>query len=551
MADDKDQNELPQATVVRRKRTRVSVVWIIPILAAVVAVGIVVQRVLSEGPSIYIILKSAQGIEAGKTFIKYKDVDIGQVTSVELSENYGRVVVKAKIAKHAAGLMVADAKFWIVEPRISLTGISGLSTLLSGNYIGFQAGASTDAQRSFVGLDEPPPITDQQGRKFVLRAPSLGSLSVAAPVYYRQFGVGQVTGFNLAQDGRSVEITIFVNSPYDKYVTTETRFWNVSGINVSFGADGIDVHTDSIVALIAGGLAFDMPSFASPGAQVPADTVFPLYRTQAIAMKQPDPLERRFVLFFDEPVRGLSVGAPVTLLGLTAGEVTDVSLSLNPRTQTYRSRVLITFRPQTVFASLDKADASKVTMQARNRDLRLQVEERGLRGQLQTGSLLTGELYVAFNYVPNAPKVKIDWSKDPLELPVVPGGLATIEAKLASILTKIDNMPLDAIGIDVRNAISTLNATLKDADTLIKRVDTQWVPEGTKTLEVLHKAIVDADRAVVNADATFFAKDSPAPQDLRDTLQEVARAARAVRILVDYLERHPEMLIRGKPEGNP
>jgi len=550
MADEIDRTELPQATVVRRKRTRVSIVWIIPILAAVVAIGIVVQRVLSEGPTIYIIFKSAQGIEAGKTFIKYKDVNIGLVTAVELSENYGRVVVKAKVAKHAGGLMVADAKFWIVEPRISLSGVSGLNTLLSGNYIGFQAGTSTESQRSYIGLDVPPAVTDEKGRKFLLKAPTLGSLGVGSPIYYRQLAVGRVTGFNLAPDGKSVEVGVFVESPYDRYVTSETRFWNASGVEVTLGADGFDVKTESLAALIAGGVAFDVPEFRPPGGDVPADTAFTLYRTQTVAMKQPDPLERRFVLYFDEPVRGLSVGAPVTLLGLTVGEVTEVGLSVNPRTETYRSRVVITFRPQAVFARLDKADPAKATLEARNRNLKLQVEQRGLRAQLQTGSLLTGELYVAFNYVPNAPKVKLDLGKDPLELPVAPGGFATIEAKLASILTKVDNMPLDAIGVDVRTAVETLTTTLKDADTLIRRVDVQWVPEGAKTLEALHQAITDADRVLVNADTTFFAKDSPAPQDLRDTLQEVTRAARAVRILVDYLERHPEMLIRGKPEGS-
>ena len=185
------------------------------------------------------------------------------------------------------------------------------------------------------------------------------------------------------------------------------------------------------------------------------------------------------------------------------------------------------------------------------RNLRRQVEERGLRAQLKTGSLLTGELYVAFEYFPNAPKVRLDVSKDPLELPVVPGGLANIEAKLSSILTKIDNMPLNAIGIEVKNALATLNQTLKDADTLVNRVDAQWVPEGTKTLEELRRAIATADRALKNADTTLFAKDSPAPQDLRDTLQEVTRAARAVRVLVDYLERHPEILIRGKSQEKP
>ena len=180
--------------------------------------------------------------------------------------------------------------------------------------------------------------------------------------------------------------------------------------------------------------------------------------------------------------------------------------------------------------------------------LRRVVEEQGLRGQLRTGSYLTGELYVAFEYFPDAPKVRIDWAKDPLELPVVPGSLASIEAKLGNILTKIDKLPLDAIGGDLRKALGTLDQTLKDANTLVNRVDTQWVPEGTKTLEDLRKAIGDANTAVKNADATLFSKDSATPQDLRDTLQEITRAARSLRVLMDYLERHPDALIRGKTE---
>jgi paraquat-inducible protein B len=183
--------------------------------------------------------------------------------------------------------------------------------------------------------------------------------------------------------------------------------------------------------------------------------------------------------------------------------------------------------------------------------LRRIVEQQGLRAQLRTGSLLTGELYVAFEYFPDAPKAKIDWTKDPLELPVVPGSLASIEAKLTSILSKIDKVPLDAIGHDVRTALATLDQTLKDANTLVTRVDTQWVPEGTKTLGDLRRAIADANRVVKNADATLFSKDSPAPQDLRDALQEITRAARSIRVLVDYLERHPDTLLRGKPTEKP
>ncbi|HKN10909.1 MAG TPA: MlaD family protein, partial [Pseudomonadota bacterium] len=473
MANEPNLDDLPQASVVRKKRMRFSIVWIIPILAAVVAIGIAIQRVLSEGPAITIVFKAAQGIEAGKTFIKYKDVNIGQVTAVQLSDDYAKVLVKAKIAKHAAGLMVKDAKFWVVEPRISLSGVSGLNTLLSGNYIGFEAGKSDEDERDFIGLDLPPPITDQRGRKFLLKASTLGSLGVGAPVYYRQISVGEVAAYNLAPDGNSVEITLFIDYPYDKYVTTETRFWNASGINVTVGADGVDVHTESLAALLAGGLAFDVPDQLLSGQPAAANSVFTLYRNRAVAMKQPDPNARRFALYFDEPVRGLSVGAPVMLYGLPVGEVASVGMSVDPKTKAFRPRALITFFPEQLMAQLSQREKAtgraleEAGPEARVRNVRHQVEDLGLRAQLQTGSYLTGELYVSFTYVPSAPKVKLDFSKDPLELPVVPGGLANIEAKLTSILTKIDNMPLEKMGGDVKNILASLNQTLKTTDALI------------------------------------------------------------------------------------
>jgi paraquat-inducible protein B len=558
MTDPIEPDKLPQATVVRKKRMRLSIIWIIPLLAALVAIGIAIQRVRSEGPTITITFKVANDIEAGKTFIKYKDVRIGLVTAVELSADYSKVVVKAKIAKHAQGLMVADAKFWVVEPRINLSGVSGLNTLLSGNYIGFEAGKSEEEERNFVGLDDPPFIPGENGRRFVLKADTLGSLGVGAPVYYRRISVGQVSAYSLAADGKSVDINVYINAPYNKFVTAETRFWNASGIDVSLGADGLSVRTESIVSVLAGGLAFDTPDFVSAAPPAAAGAAFTLYRDRAIAMKQPDSGERRYVLYFNESVRGLSLGAPVTLFGLQVGEVTDIGLTFDAAMATFRPRVLVTFFPDRVIgrlsagqrASTDKK-INQQTPEAHIRMLRRVVDEQGLRGQLRTGSLLTGELFVAFEYYPNLPKPKIDWSKEPLELPVIPGNLANLEAKVASILTKVDNMPLNAIAVEVKNALATLDQTLKDASTLVNRVDAQLVPEGTRTLEEMRRAIGSADHVLKSTDATLFGKDSPAPQDLRDTLQEVTRAARSVRVLVDYLQRHPEMLIRGKPEEKP
>src|SRR5262245_25064954 len=355
---DGEHEELAQATVVSKKSSRVSMVWVIPILAALVAVGIAVQRILNEGPTITIVFKVADGIEAGKTDVKYKDVKIGQVTKVELAENSDTVEVTAKMSKRASALMVEDAKFWVVEPRVTLSGVSGLGTLLSGNYIGFAVGKSTKAERRYTGLAVPPIITGgQPGREFTLKAHDLGSLGVGSPVYYRRLQAGQVIAYDLAGDGDVVDVTIFVNAPYDRYVNPNTRFWNASGIDVSAGAGGLNVRTESLVALIAGGIAFDTPSFAAKAEPAAARTVFVLNSDRATALKQPDAISARYVLYFTESLRGLSVGAPVTLLGLPAGEVTAVGLDINPATKALRGRVDIVSYPERIVSRLQQDQA--------------------------------------------------------------------------------------------------------------------------------------------------------------------------------------------------
>src|SRR6266567_1784202 len=556
MAEPGDLERLPQATVVPPKRGRISVIWIIPVLAAVVAIGIAVQRIRSEGPTITVIFSAAEGIEAGKTLVKYKDVTIGRVTQVELTNDFAKVRVTAKIAKHAAGLMVEDAKFWIVQPTISLSGVSGLSTLLSGNYIGFGPGKSTQSQDNFTGLDVAPVITEERGGQFALKANDLGSLEIGSPVYYRRLPVGQVIAYELAPDGNTVQIRIFVKAPYDTYVHPETRFWNASGVEVSVGADGVNVRTESLVALLIGGLAFDIPPFEPPSGPAAANTLFTLYNDRTAAMKAPDATARRYALYFKESLRGLAVGAPVTLLGLPAGEVTSIGLEFDEAKANVRPRVVITFFPERLMAyASTKADARGFAPalkdeQKRRAFLRRLIEDRGLRGQLKSGSLLTGQLYVAFDYYPKAPKVKVNLSQEEPELPVVPGTLVELEEKVGGIVDKIDKLPLEAIARDLKKDLGDLDQTLTSANKLISNADAQLVP-GLKTgIEDLRKTLAAVERAANSADTSLLGSNAPAQQELRDALQEFARAARSLRILTDQLERQPSSVIRGKRESS-
>jgi len=557
MAESSNRDNLPQATVVPKRRQRISIVWIIPLFAAVVAIGIAIHSILSQGPTITIVFKAAEGVEAGKTFIKYKDVNIGQVTAVQLASDYTHVEVTAKIAKRAEGLIVEDATFWVVEPRVTLSGVSGLGTLLSGNYIGFEVGKSVKQQRTFTGLEVAPIITGgQPGRQFMLKADTLGSLGIGSPVYYRRLQAGQVIAYNLAGDGKTMEIKIFVNAPYDQYVNPGTRFWNASGLDVSVGAGGVDVRTQSLVALLAGGLAFETPSFTAKAEPAAANTVFTLYSDQATAMKQPEAIAVHYVLHVSESLRGLSVGAPVTLLGLPAGEVTAVGLDMDPVTFNIRGRVEFASYPERLIAHLSKQQAGvgeslERSQQQRHAVFQRLVEQRGLRAQLRSGSLLTGQLYVAFDYYPDAPKATIDWNQEVPELPVVPSTAQDIEAKLTSIAAKLDKLPYEAIGDDLKNVLVSLNQTLKGADKAVNRLDTEITPGLKTTLDGLHGTIAAADGVLKSTNATIVGKDAPGQQELRDALQEIARAARSLRVLADYLERHPESLIRGKSGGTP
>ncbi len=545
---------LPQATVVPRRRARISVVWIVPVLAALVAVGVAVQRLLSAGPTITIVLADAEGIEAGKTFIKYKDVKIGQVTAVDLAEDYRKVTLTARMARSAAGLMVEDARFWVVEPRITLSGVSGLSTLLSGNYIGFEAGKSTTRRRDFVGLDEPPVLTEgKPGRMFALESDELGSLGVGAPVYFRSLPAGQVVSYQLSDDGRGISIKVFVDAPFDKYVMTDSRFWNASGIDVRISDQGMQVHTESLAALIAGGLAFDTPASAESNQRAEAGARFSLFGDRAAAMKQPDILSKRYVLYFDGSLHGLAVGAPVTVLGLAGGEVTQVGLDIDAKAQRLRGRVEIVTFPQRLTQQhgvQPEGSAEALAKLALQRQALLEgmVDKHGLRAQLRSASLLTGQQYVAFDFYPGAPPAKVDWSVPKPVLPVVPSPLPDIEAKVASILNKIDSLPFAALGQDSRQALASLDRTLKSADTALQRFDGDVTPALTGAIAELKRAAASADTLMRNADGTLMAPEAPAQQALLGALQELTRAARSVRVLTDYLEQNPQSLIRGKTQ---
>jgi paraquat-inducible protein B len=339
--------------------------------------------------------------------------------------------------------------------------------------------------------------------------------------------------------GTGVTIHVFVNAPYDQYVTNNTRFWNASGIEINVDASGLKVQTESLAAIIAGGITFQTPPDLPIAPPANENAPFQLYGDRDSAMKHADTEVRKMVLYFNESVRGLAPGAPVDFRGIVIGEVTAVSLEYDRQNRTFRFPVAINLYPERLRGHSTKAGGDEIA----DRAMLDHLVEQGLRAQLTSGNLLTGMLYVALDYFPDAPATKLDWNKRPVALATVPGTYQELQTTLLHISRKLDQVPLNDIANDLHKAIKTLDVTLQSADKMVQRVDTDVVPQARDTLEQARKTLAAAERTL--------SSDAPLQKDLRDTLREVARAADSLRALTDYLERHPESLIRGKPEDKP
>jgi paraquat-inducible protein B len=548
MLDIPDKNELssiPEATSVPRRRLHPSVVWIIPIVAAIIGGWIAVQKILSQGPTITISFRSAEGLEAGTTKIKYNGVDIGTVSAVTLSKDHKGIIATAKMAADSKDMLVEDTRFWVVRPRISGGSVSGLGTLLSGSYIGMDVGKSKERGHAFTGLAVPPVVTgDAPGRFFVLKAENLGSLDYGTPLFFRRIQVGQVVAYELDKDGRSITAKVFVNAPYDQYVTPETRFWQASGIDVSLTASGISVHTESLVSIMVGGIAFETPAHRPVLPPAESNAVFTLFNDRAEALKPPMGTPHLYVLVFRQSVRGLVPGAPVEISGINIGEVVSIGMDFDLRTSGVSIPVTVKVYPDLASERLEKGTLGAAPTDHRHMLDRL--VDLGFRAQLRTGNYLTGALFIAFDLFPNAAKTNIDWSQQPPRLPTVPGELQGIEQSLTNIVQKIEKLPLEAIGNDLRKAILTLTQMLADADKTVKRFNTDLVPETKSALTEARRTLEAAERTLSSADKVFLGPNAPVQQEFRDALQELISAARALRVLADYLERNPDAIIRGK-----
>ena len=528
--------ELPTPAV-QNRRWIPRLVWVVPIAAAVIGISLLIRNWENAGPQITISFLSGEGVQVGKTLVKYRDVTVGQVSSVVLSADHQTVVVTANLSKDAAGLLKEDTQFWIVRPRFGVGSVSGLETLLSGVYIGMKTGTAARREHEFVGLENPPALAHgPHGRELQLHAARVGSLSIGSPVYFRQFQVGRVIDENLLPDG-STRVTAFVEAPYDGFVKPVTRFWNASGIDVKLGADGLKVQTESLAAVLAGGLAFDDgPTEVVSAAAMPND--FTLYKNETEAMAPPDGEPHYVRMRFAQALRGLDVGAPVEFVGVNIGSVIAVDLGYEPRDKSFPVIVTAKLYPRRMGDAYEILTAQGKTESEETLATFVgTLVQRGLRAQPRSASLLTGKLYVALDFLPASPRVNFDASDRPVELPTVNGSFQELEANIGRLVKKVNDLPLEQIAADLHTDLTDLHETLSE---LHGRV----LPGAVDTLSALRGTLDTANRTLD--------VESPLQRGLTETLLEARSTLQAVRELADYIDRHPDALLRGRrPQKTP
>jgi paraquat-inducible protein B len=541
------------------KRSGPSVVWIIPLVTLLVGGWLIVKTLSEQGPQVTISFNTAEGIEVGKTRVKYKNVDIGTIESIKFSDDFSNVILTAEFNKGSEKFLRRSTRFWVVKPQLGLHGASGLSTLISGAYIEIEPGPGAE-QRHFIGLEKQPVVkADEQGVKINLVTHNLGSIDIGSPIYYQGLLAGEVLGHELGNDRKSVYVHAFIKDPFDQLIRGNTYFWNVSGINVSMSADGFEVQTESLRSMMFGGIAFDTPETLEQVSTDINNLVFTLHENFQSIQENSYTRKLKFIMFFDSSVRGLNIGAPVEFKGIKVGSVLDVRLEFDNDDTSFRIPVLIEIELQRIIErGNEEGSSSYETLE--------KLVERGLRARLQTGSLLTSQLYVELDMHPET-AIKLSGEETPFpELPTLAtANFGAITASAESLLAKLNAIDLQEVSSVILDTVRNADKTISNANALLT---IPGIPQAVEDMRVslsnfrnimqkvdasnLDEAINAGHQALENLTITLdkthtiLEPNSPAQYNLIKLTGELEETARSIRSLVETLERNPQALIFGK-----
>jgi paraquat-inducible protein B len=510
------------------KRTELPLVWLLPLIALLVSGWLIAKSYNEKGPVITISFPTAEGLEVDKTKIRYLNVEIGKVTAISISDDLKTILITAQMNSTAAGYLNKNTSFWVVRPQVGLGGISGLGTLLSGPYIAIKPGDGSKEDH-FTGLTTPPLFkNDAEGSHFILETNNLGSMRPGTPINFHGITVGEVLSHKLSNEANAIRLTVFINKPYDQFIRKHTRFWIDSGVDLSASADGFKVRTGPLISLLSGGIAFRASAEDTIENIQPENSIFQLYDTYEQSTQIVYQNTLKYVMYFNGSVRGLTVGAPVQIRGIPIGRVTEINLELDKKTAEIHIPVTVELEPDRIQEINNQNNIS-------DKDIMTQLINKGLRAQLQTGSLLTGQLLVDLDFHPKSKIVLSDNQSVYPEFPTTASSLDQFTHSANIIMDKLAKLPLEDLTTEANKTLQSLQGTSKAA--------TGMLVTAQGTLDTADKTMNSAHQVL-----SILEPGSTTHYELEQLLQELTQAASSVKQLTDYLEQNPSSLIRGKKE---
>lgn len=520
---------------VRGSRTLASTVWLIPVAAAITGIWLLTQQINSKGPEIKLLMDNADGIAINTTTVRVLNVEVGRVSHIRLRPNQQGVEVTAQLDRDVADMMRKDTQFWVVKPRIDQNGVTGLGTLLSGSYISFAPGSSEEEASEFK-VDELPPITamGQQGLRLKLIGRNSKMIGVGSPVLYENHIVGTVESSKFNPTTQNVEYSIFVQSPNEKLIQSNSEFWLDSGVNVRLDGGGVKIDSAPLSAILSGAISFTTPATAV-GQNVQAasnNQEFTIHNSRAEIENQPSERTLYYVAFFKQSIRGLDVGAPVEYKGIRIGTVAQVPYFQDGDSHKLLQNGWIPVRLRIDPNLMEQGDV------AQSREYwQQQVQaalNHGLIATLANNNLILGSKMVELVENPSVQTVKPHTQYDghTVIATASSGGLDELQAQLSSLLAKFNALPLDKTVGELNGSLQQLKATLASANKLISQNSTQKIPaELNATLQELRQTLQGVS------------PQSPVYQDIQQTLNQLNRTLQDAQPLIRTLNEKPNALI--------
>ena len=533
--NDTENNASNAATISPQRR--VSGLWLIPLLTVAVGAWMIYDSWASQGPLITITFSTAGGLEAGTTLIKTRDVEVGIVEEITLNEDLDGVIVSARINQEFRDLLVDGSRFWVVQPEVTLSGVTGLGTLISGQYIRFspeREGVQTDF---FAGLDQPPltPL-GTPGLRLTLTSPSDFTFSRGDRIYYSGITVGTIEDVEFNFSDNQVYYNAFIQAPYHQLVTSNTRFWKSSGIHAELTSNGFIVETGPLDTLISGGISFSTPEGQLPGESANESALYYVYPSRTAINERQYLFGVRYWVMVSGSIGGLSVGAPVTHRGVQIGKV--LRTDYIPEGQTLLNKnmdipILIEINP----GRLGMPDTED-SLQRAGTDINNWIRE-GLEATIRTQNFILGQQLVDLDYDNQGAQYGLRYFT---EIPIIPTGQDTLQQftdSIEQLMTKLNGIPVETL-------IARLNTLIDEGSTTLASVQALSSSSSSFINDRRNFALVEQMTQTMSSFeglAENFSSESQTNQEVLGLLQSLSTVVEEFKPLLNELKNKPNGLV--------